>query len=370
MRFTCNREQLVQAVAAVERVVPTRDIDDALKESILIEAEDGRLRVTAFDLEVGIECETEADIAQEGARVVNARLFGQLVRKLAGDEVEFTYTQGEGTAEVRSGRAKFSINTRSGADFPALPEVHGGVQISIGQPLLRQMIRQTIFAAATDDHRSYLNGILFEAEEGELRLVTTDTNRLAFRRGPLPAPVQEPVRAIVPTSAAQELARVMDGDEEAMANIVLADNKITFTLPGLRIVSRLLEGQFPNYQQVLPQEQSITIKADRGELGAALERAALLARKGPAVVIVDAQDGMLTLTARETDVGQSTEQVDVEQTGDNGHNSYQARFILDVLRATEGEHIEIAFDSGDTPATLRSAEGDDYVCLVMPVRLR
>lgn len=370
MRFTCNREQLVQAVAAVERVVPTRDIDEALKESILIEADDGRLRLTAFDLEVGIEYETEAEIGQEGARVVNARLFSQLVRKLAGSEVEFVYDQGDGTAEVRSGRAKFSINTRSAADFPALPEVHGGVGLSLGQPLLKQMIRQTAFAAATDDHRSYLNGILFEAEEDELRLVTTDTNRLAYRKGTLPKPVEQPVRAIVPTAAAQELARVMNGDEEASVDLVLADNKVTFSLPGLRIVSRLLEGQFPNYRQVLPQEQPITIQADRTELGAALERAAVLSRKGPAVVIVDTQDGTLTLTAREADVGQSTEQLDVDQTGENGHNSYQARFILDVLRATDGEKIQMSFDSGDAPATLRPLEGDEYLCLVMPVRLR
>lgn len=370
MRFTCNREQLVQAVAAVERVVPTRDIDDALKESILIEAEEGRLRLSAFDYEVGIEYETEADIAQEGSRVVNARLFSQLVRKLAGAKVEFNYGSGEGTAEVRSGRATFAINTRSAADFPALPEVHGGVQLSVEQGVLRQMIRQTAFAAATDDHRSYLNGILFEAEEGELSLVTTDTNRLAYRKGPLATPAAQPVRAIVPTAAAQELARVSDDEGETPVDIVLADNKVTFSLPGLRIVSRLLEGQFPNYRQVLPQEQPITVKVGRDEFAAALERAALLARKGPAVVIVDAQDGVLTLTARETDVGQSTEQVDIEQLGENGSNSYQARFLLDVLKAVEGGTVQMAFDSGDAPATLRPDGEEDYLCLVMPVRLR
>lgn len=370
MRFTCNREQLVQAVATVERVVPTRDVNDALKESILLEAEEGRLRLTAFDLDVGIECVTDAEVAQEGALIVNARLFGQLVRKLAGEQVEFVYAQGEGTAAVRSGRANFSIHTRSAADYPPLPEVHGGTQLSVEQAVMRQMIRQTAFAAATDDHRSYLNGILFEAEGEELCLVTTDTNRLAFRRGPLAAAVEQPVRAIVPAGAAQELARVLDADDETNVDIILAANNVTFALPDVRIVSRLLEGQFPNYRQVLPQEQPITITAVRAELSAAVERAAVLARKGPAVVIVDAQDGVVTLTSRETDVGHSNEQVDVEQSGENGHNSYQARYILDVLRATDSEKVLMSFDSGDAPATLRPLDSEDYLCLVMPVRLR
>lgn len=370
MRFTCNREQLVQAIATVERVVPTRDVNDALKESLLIEAEAGRLRVTAFDLEVGIECVADAEVAQEGARVVNARLFGQLVRKLAGDEVEFVYDAADGTAAIRSARADFSIHTRSAADYPTLPEIHGGSHWSVEQRVMRQMIRQTIFAAATDDHRSYLNGILFETEENELRLVTTDTNRLAYRQGLLVAPVEQPGHAIVPTGAAQELARVLDDEDETHLDIMLADNKITFTLPGVRIVSRLLEGQFPNYRQVLPQEQTITITADRAELAAAVERAAVLARKGPAVIIVDAEDGVLTLRARETDVGHSEEQLDVEQVGEDGSNSYQARFVLDVLRATDSDKVKIAFDSGDSPATLRPEDSEDYLCLVMPVRLR
>lgn len=370
MRFTCNREQLVQAIATVERVVPTRDVNDALKESILIEAEAGQLRLTAFDLEVGIECVADADVTQEGARVVNARLFGQLVRKLAGTEVEFVFEQGDGTAAVRSGRANFSIHTRSAADYPALPEVQGGTHWTVEQGVMRQMIRQTVFAAASDDHRSYLNGILFEAEDDTLSLVTTDTNRLAYRKGLLAAPVEQPGRAIVPTGAAQELARVLDADDETALDVILADNKITFALPGVRIVSRLLEGQFPNYRQVLPQEQPITITADRAELSAAVERAAVLARKGPAVVIIDVQDGVLTLSARETDVGHSNEQLDVEQTGENGHNSYQARFILDVLRATESDKVQMAFDSGDAPATLGPDDSEDYLCLVMPVRLR
>lgn len=370
MRFTCNREHLVQAIATVERVVPTRDVNDALKESILIEAEEGRLRLTAFDLEVGIECVTDAKVVEEGARVVHARLFGQLVRKLAGDEVEFVYDSGDGTAAVRSGRADFAIHTRSAADYPTLPEIHGGVHWSVEQAVMRQMIRQTVFAAAADDHRSYLNGILFEVEKNELRLVTTDTNRLAFRQGLLAAPVEQAGYAIVPTGAAQELARVLEDDEETKLDIVLADNKITFTLPGVRIVSRLLEGQFPNYRQVLPQEQPITITVGRAELAAAVERAAVLARKGPAVVIVDVQDGVLTLSARETDVGHSKEQLDVEQVGENGSNSYQARFLLDVLRATDADEVQISFDSGDSPATLRPKDSEDYLCLVMPVRLR
>lgn len=369
MRFVCNREQLVQAVSTVERAVPTRDVEEALK-GILIDAQTDRLQLTAFDLELGIESATAAEVERQGAVIVDARLFGQLVRKLPGDQVTFSREQGASTATVRSGRAEFSINTRDAADFPRLPEAAGDVVWSLDRALLREMIRQTAFAAAVDDHRSYLNGVLFEVEDDHLSLVATDTNRLAFRKGRLTEAAPEPRRAIVPARAAQEVARILPGDGEGTIELLLTDNQISFQLDDVRLVSRLLEGQFPNYRQVLPQDQSVSIVVPRAALAAAVERAGVLSRTGPAIVVAEVREQTLTLRARESDVGQSEETLDVVQEGEDGTNSYQGRFILDVLRAYDGEQLRITFDEGDVPASLRPVDGDNYVCLIMPVRLR
>src|SRR5690606_7019236 len=323
MRFTCNREQLVQAISTVERAVPTRDVDDHLK-GILLEAHEDRLQLTAFDLHLGIECSTPADVARQGAVMVDARLFSQLTRKLPAEQVEFVQEPAEGAATVRSGRAEFTINTRDASDFPKLPEATGEIVWNIAATELKDMIRQTAFAAAIDDHRSYLNGVLFEVEDDRLNLVATDTNRLAFRRGKLTAPSPEVRQAIVPARAAQELARIIPAEEEGSVEMLLTERQISFRLNDVRLVSRLLEGQFPNYRQVLPQAQSVSIVVPRAALAAAVERAAVLSRTGPAIVVADVRDGLLTLSARETDVGRSEEQLDIVQEGEDGANSYQA----------------------------------------------
>lgn len=369
MQFICDREQLVQAIGTVERAVPTRDVEESLK-GILIDAQSERLQLTAFDLELGIECTAAADVKRTGSVVVDARLFGQLVRKLPGEQVDFSYEQGSGSATVRSGRAQFTISTRDAADFRPLPAPVGDVVWSIEQAVLKDMIRQTAFAAAVDDHRAQFNGVLFEVEDEQLNLVATDTNRLAFRRGRLAQAVSEPHAAIVPARAAQEVARIIPSDAEGNVELLLTENQISFQLENVRVVSRLLEGRFPNYRQVLPHDQPVSIIVSRAAMGAAVERASILSRTGPAVVVLEVQDQMLTLRARETDVGQSEEQLDIVQEGENGSNSYQARFLLDVLRAFDGEQLRVTFAEGDVPASMKPVDGDDYVCLVMPVRLR
>ncbi len=201
MRFICSREQLVQAISTVERAVPTRDVDDSLK-GILLEAQQERLQLTAFDLQLGIECTAPAQVEQQGTIMVDARLFSQLTRKLPGQQVEFSYEPGAGAATVRSGRAEFTINTRDASDFPKLPDADGDVVWTIDRGVLRDMIRQTVFAAAVDDHRSYLNGVLFEVEGDRLNMVATDTNRLAYRIGQLEAEVPSQ-HAIVPARGAR-----------------------------------------------------------------------------------------------------------------------------------------------------------------------
>lgn len=367
MRFICSREQLVQAISTVERAVPTRDVDDSLK-GILLEAQQERLQLTAFDLQLGIECTAPAQVEQQGTIMVDARLFSQLTRKLPGQQVEFSYEPGAGAATVRSGRAEFTINTRDASDFPKLPDADGDVVWTIDRGVLRDMIRQTVFAAAVDDHRSYLNGVLFEVEGDRLNMVATDTNRLAYRIGQLEAEVPSQ-HAIVPARAAQELARIIPSDGEGTVEMLVTDRQISFRLDGVRLVSRLLEGQFPNYRQVLPQAQPVSIVVSRDALSAAVERAAVLSRTGPAVVVVEVKDQTLTLRARETDVGQSEEQLDIVQEGEDGVNSYQARFILDVLRAYDGDELRITFAEGDVPATFKPVDNENYLCLIMPVRL-
>jgi len=368
MEFTCDRESLVQAVAIVERAVATRDAMFLLT-GILLDAQEGRLKLVATDLDLGIESTVPAATARPGAVVVDGRLFGQLIRKLPGQQVQLEVGEGEGLAVVRSGRAEFSLHTRAANDFPPLPDKPPVARWRVLQSLLRDMIRQTAFAAAADETRPYLTGVLFEVDGQELRLVATDSNRLAFRRGQLAEPAAESMQVIVPARTAHEVARILDAEGDATVDVLVAESHISFETGTARVVSRLLEGAYPNYRQVLPQQQPIRVRVGRDELQAAVERAALLSRKGPAVVILQVADQTLTLSAREADVGRSQEQLEVVHEGEDGQNAYQARFLLDVLRVVDTDEVQFDFMEGDKPATMRPAGEDDYLCLIMPIRL-
>ncbi|HLT58145.1 MAG: DNA polymerase III subunit beta [Limnochordales bacterium] len=368
MQFTCDRESLVHAVSLVERAVATRDAMFLLT-GILLEAQEGRLKLVATDLELGIESAVPAETERPGAVVVDGRLLGQLVRKLPGEKVQLALGEGEGLAVVRSGRAEFSLHIRPANDFPPLPDKPAQDRWRVQQRLLRDMIRQTAFAAAADETRPYLTGVLFEVEGQELRLVATDSNRLAFRKGVLAEPAAAPRQAIVPARTAHEVARILHAEGDATVDIAVADSHIAFETGEARVVSRLLEGTYPNYRQVLPQEQPIRTRVDRNVLQAAVERAALLSRKGPAVVIVNVADSTLTISAREADVGRSQEEIEVAHEGEAGQNAYQARFLLDVLRVVDTDEVQFDFTEGDKPATVKPVNGEDYVCLIMPIRL-
>ncbi|MBO8141795.1 MAG: DNA polymerase III subunit beta [Firmicutes bacterium] len=368
MQFTCEREVLVQAVSVVERAVATRDAMSILT-GILIEARAERLRLVGTDLELGIECTVDAQVGSEGTAVVDARLLSQLIRKLPGDEVQVETESGSGTAVIRSGRAEFSLHTRPATDFPPLSGPEAPERWRVEQRLLRDMIRQTAFAAAVDEHRAFLNGVLFEAEGNALRLVATDSNRLAYREGVLEEPISSPRKILVPARAAQEAARMLSPDASEPAEIAAGDNQVTISAGNARLVSRLLEGQFPNYRQVLPQAQPIRTRIGRQEFHAAVERAALLSRKGPAVVVVAARQGLLTLSAREADVGRSEEAIEIVHEGEDGETAYQARFLLDVLRVIDSDEVRLEFTEGDKPGVIKPADREDYLCLIMPVRL-
>jgi len=368
MLFTCDRESLVQAVAIVERAVATRDAMFLLT-GILLDADAGRLRLVATDLELGIESTVPADTQRPGKAVVDGRLLGQLMRKLPGEQVQLEVGEGDGMAVVRSGRAEFALHIRPADDFPPLPDKPVQARWRVQQSLLRDMIRQTAFAAAADETRPYLTGVLFEVEGEELRLVATDSNRLAFRRGSLAEPVDAQRQVIVPARTAHELARILDDEGDATVDVLVSDSHVAFETGRARVVSRLLEGSYPNYRQVLPQQQPIRVRVGRDQFQAAVERAALLSRKGPAVVIVGVAGETLTLSAREADVGRSEEQLEAAHEGEEGQNAYQARFLLDVLRVMDADEVQFDFMEGDKPAILKPADGDDYLCLIMPIRL-
>lgn len=367
MEFLCQQSELARGIATVERAVSARESMPIL-EGILIRAEGDRLHLVATDLEMSIECYVPARVQQEGEAVLSGRVIGQIVRKLAGEEVVYK-TAENGTASIESGRSRFSVNTMSADEFPSLPEVDESVMWRIGQGALRRMIRHTAFAAASDDSRPFLTGVLVEVEGDEIRLVATDSSRLAFHKGKLLAPAAEKASAIVPVRTLSELMRVLDSDDDSEVEFSVTGTQAVFRLAGVQVISRVIEGQFPDYRRVFPGEQPTRIRLDRTELLDAVERVSLVARRNTPVVKLKVSGGSLQLTSSEAEVGQAFEELTVEHEGADGETAYQSRFLVDALKAMDSDEVRVEVGEGLRQGNISPVESDDYLYIVMPVRV-
>lgn len=365
--FVCQRSDLARGIATVERAVGAHD-DREILEGILIRADGDRLQLVATNLELAIECYVPAVIRRPGAAVLNGRVLGQIVRKLGGDDVVYT-TEENKTARIESGRSRFTVHTMDADDFPSLPQVDAGPMWRISQGQLKRMIRHTAFAAAADDSRPFLTGVLFEVEEGELRLVATDSSRLSYYESRLKEPAAQGGTGIVPLPCLTELARILDSDDETDVEFTVTESQAVFCLPDARVISRVIEGRFPDYRRVMVVDQPCKFTLSRQELYDAIERVSLVARRNTPIVRVKVADGLLALSAHEAEVGQAFEEIPVAQQGQDHETAYQARYLLEVLRAMDADEIEVGLGEGLRQGSIRAVGDEAFIYIVMPVRV-
>ena len=367
MEFICQREELVRGVATVERAVSTKE-NMPILEGIYVRAQGDRLHLVATDLEMSIECFVPARVQKEGTAVLSGKMLGQIVRKLAGEEV--VYRTGEnGVAEIASGRSRFTLHTMAGDEFPSLPEVDEDEMGRVSQGALRRMIRHTLFAAATDDSRPFLTGVFVELESDEIRLVATDSNRLAFHKGKLAQPLSQSRSAIVPVRTLAELMRILEAGEESDVEFIVSQSQAVFRTPNVQVISRVIDGQFPDYRRVFPKEQPTRVRLDRDEFLAAVERVSLVARRSTPVVRLAVAENILTLTSREAEVGQAYEELVVVKEGDDNETAYQSRYLTEALRAMDSDEVELGLGHGLRQGSIVPVGDSDYLYVVMPVRV-
>ena len=367
MEFLCQRNDLARGIGIVERAVSTRD-NMPILEGILVRAEGDRLQLVATDLEMSIECYVPARIKKSGAAVLSGRVLGQIVRKLAGDEVVYSTEEGR-TVRIESGRSRFTVHTMDADDFPTLPEVDDEPMWRLSQAVLRRMIRHTTFAAASDDSRPFLTGVFVEVEGDEIRFVATDSSRLSYYHGKLKEPAAQRRTGIVPVRSLAELLRILDSDEESEVEFLVSANQAVFCLAGVRMISRVIEGQFPDYRRVFPTEQPCRFRVPRQELLDAVERVSLIARRNAPIVRLKVTEGTLSLVVNEAEVGEAFEEIPVDQQGSDRETAYQARYLLDVLRAMDTEEVEVGLGEGLKQGSLRGVDEDAFTYIVMPVRV-
>jgi len=366
MHLKCSQDNLLRAVQTVGRAISPRASMPILG-NILVETTKNGAKMAATDLELGIEAYVSGTVTEGGAVTLPARILSDIVTNLPESPVEVVVTEGESKAVITSENVRFEILGLPATDFPLMPSGEGNVVVKFDAGLLRTMIRQTSFAVSTDETRPFLTGVYLVVEGEQGHLVATDGGRLAVRRAKMGGG-RGKVTAIVPSKTMAELVRVL-GSVEGEVSVASHDNQLIFSLPGMRFVSRLIAGQFPNYEQVIPKEfkQRITVGTERLLRG--VRRASITAKDSANVVRLNASEGTLTISSNTPDVGKAQEDIEVRVEGDAIPVAFNAKFLMDALSNIDAPDVHFDLTGPLSPGALHPTDNSDYVYVLAPVRV-
>jgi DNA polymerase III subunit beta len=376
MKFSVAQTEILQALQLVSSAVPSRSTLPVLS-NVLVEATDGSIQMTATDLDLAVATRASADVKGEGALTVPAKKLLELVRKLAKEELKFEAKDLTLTVGSKTGRFKFHCIRPE--EFPARISVTPDVTLKIESRLLERMIRRTIYAVSTDETRPALNGALLQLVEGEMRFVATDGHRLARASVRQPGIGKTPLKGdiIVPLKALQHLQRLV-ADVGEMVTVELSKNHARFTVGPTTLTTKLIEGPFPNYEQVLPKQNNKVLRAGRDELAQALDRVSIFSDSLTRQVKFSIAANKLRLIVQTPDQGEANEEIDVRYTSEDLDIGYNANYLLDILRTIDSEEIVMQLNTPVTaglvvPGLKDEAKAapsqEDLLCLVMPLRL-
>jgi DNA polymerase-3 subunit beta len=367
MKFTISRDKFLQQLGIAVRGVSTRSAIQTLS-GVLLRAGDGAVELQATDMELGVRVQVEAAPERDGAVVVPGRLLLDVVRALPKDEVSIEHRTTEQDVEVVSGPAKFHLRTLPLDDFPKLPEAGGGDVVRVPAKAFIETIGRVARSASRDETRPHLTGVLVSAQERELRMVATDSYRLSVKETQLESPIEGSLEANVPARTLQELSRIATGEGAEEIAITALEHQVIFTVGDVVLSSRLGEGRFPNYKQLLPETFEHELRMNGAELAEVVRRISLLAQKN-APLRLAFSDGALEISAQTPDVGEASESLPAPFKGDPIEIGFNPEFLRDGLESTESEDLILKLISPLRPGLIQSGDDGGFTYLVMPIRL-
>jgi DNA polymerase-3 subunit beta len=363
LRITCAKDELAQALGVVSRALSTRSSVQILS-GILLEARAGELRLAATDMELSLRASLSAQIEGDGSIVLPGKTLVDIARLLPGDEVTIEHKPAESVVHVTAGTASYTLNTYNPEDFPRLPELDAVSTFSVERESLLETIQRVARAASRDESRPVLTGVLVQFGGGKLTMAATDSYRLAVKETTFSGTVPD-LEAIVPGRALQELARVANSGDEVEVGV--QENQVLFSTDGVWLTTRRIDGQFPNYRQLLPESFEHELTLPRVELLEVIRRASVMIQRATPLQLRFAE-GELTVIARTHEVGESQESLPVAYTGDVLEIGFNADFLRDGLELLDSDDVRVKLISPLRPAVIQG-EGDDFTYLVMPIRL-
>ncbi len=364
MRFACDRTTLVEKLSILARGVSTRSALPVLS-GILLQARDGRLELYSTDMELSIKASIATNIETEGEAVVPARLFTDVVKNMAADDVRVE--AGDGVVKIFGGKAQFSLNSWVASDFPPTSSFDMSDAFSVGVAPFVETLDKVGRAASRDETRPILTGVLVTIGAGKLKMVATDSYRLSVKETPLEGGPSDEIQAIVPVKALSEVQRLGAGLDDGQMQLLITENQALFAVGDVWIATRLIDGQFPNYRQLLPESFDHAVGLDRAELLAVTRRVSLLAQKN-APLRLQFSEGKLTIRAVTQDVGQAEEELDAPFSGEPFEIGFNPLFLIDGLEGVTGDTATLKFINPLRPGLVTGAD-ESFVYLIMPIRL-
>ncbi len=363
MKFRIARDAFLDSLQQVQHVVSNRTTLPILS-NVLIEASGGSLRLTTTDLDVGVSGTVDAEVSKDGSTTMPVKRLVSIIRELPDAEVEVA-VDAKNVASITCGPSFFKIIGLAHGEFPPLPDFKEAKEYKIPQGLLRESLKKTSYAISNDETRYVLNGIFTAFKEGKLTLVATDGRRLAMVENDLEFPASHETDFIIPTKAVQELQRLLGENGDAIAR--LSDNQIVFEVGSSVIVSKLIEGNYPNYRQVIPGEAKETLKLGREALLETARRVSLLSSEKSNSVKLVVGDGGIDVTANSPDIGEAKESMSVNYGGKEIAIAFNPEFLMAPLRNLEDEEVQLDLIDEMSPGVLRGSGSFLYV--LMPMRV-
>ena len=363
MKIVCTKSNLLSGVQTVSKAVPSKTTMSIL-ECILVDTRNGEIKLTANDMELGIETVIEGEIVDKGMIALDAKIFLEIVRKLP-DSYITVETNDNYMTTITCEKAKFNIIGKSGEDFSFLPEIEKNDSVMVSQFTLKEVIRQTIFSIADNDNNKLMTGELFEISEDTLKVVSLDGHRISIRNIKLKNSYENK-KVVVPGKTLNEVSKILSGDMDKDVSIYFTDRHILFEFDNTIVVSRLIEGEYFNINQMLSSDYETKVKINKKELLDCIDRATLLVKEGDKKpVIINISDGVMELKMNST-VGSMDEEIDITKEGKDLMIGFNPKFLIDSLRVIEDEEVDLYMVNPKAPCFIRNAE-ESYIYVILPV---
>ncbi|MBI5141587.1 MAG: DNA polymerase III subunit beta [Nitrospirae bacterium] len=367
MKLTVSRESLLKGLQVIQGIVEAKSTISILSHMLLSSGENGTT-ISATDLEIAVREPLEAAVHSTGSACIPAKKLYEIVREINSQEITIEQLENN-WINITGGRSKFRLIGLPEKDFPQFPDISGGESITMAASDLSDIINKTLYATGDNDARYSLNGLLFHANPstGRLVVVGTDGHRLAVASKDLAASLSEERKVILPRKAASEARKLADSTANDIT-ISFNNNNLVFSVDGIVMISRLIEGSYPNYEQVIPRNNEKRMKGTRTELLGAVKRAALVGREKTFTVRLEISEGLAVFSSNNPELGEANEPVEVEYSGEPLTLGFNARHTVDLLQAMNGEFVTMELQDSLIPAIIRETGNTDYFCVLMPMR--